>query len=251
MHAIEVYALDGATLEAVQVPPPDAEIPPCRGPHTVQAPAGRPVGKHAFATTAMMVVLSLHSGDGRWPARALSGEAAASTDAAVQPLPGSSGKVAGGLGKDAPATTTATAPASRPELDVGQNKAALDDRGTGDSGRVIPGGAPRPQAGASVTNANRRAVPLPRRDEFIPAVPIAEPLPRRVPAPFPIPSGTRATLELHIDRRGRVTTARILKSDGSYFNTPLLRAARAWRYVPASLEGRPVESVRVVQVRLR
>lgn len=60
----------------------------------------------------------------------------------------------------------------------------------------------------------------------------------------------RGTLELLIDRNGRVTSVKLRKSVHARYDEELLRAARDWRFRPATKEGVPTPYVKVVDVQL-
>jgi len=61
----------------------------------------------------------------------------------------------------------------------------------------------------------------------------------------------RGALELQIDERGNVTSARLIRSVQAIYDPILLKAAREWKYEPPRLAGKPVATVRRVEVVLK
>lgn len=53
-------------------------------------------------------------------------------------------------------------------------------------------------------------------------------------------TAVRVVVRVLIDERGRVTDARIHKSEDSTFDQPVLRAIKQWRFEPAKRKGEPV-----------
>ncbi|HEY8549636.1 MAG TPA: hypothetical protein VIL35_06760 [Vicinamibacterales bacterium] len=84
----------------------------------------------------------------------------------------------------------------------------------------------------------------------LPARPLEERPPERVPSAFPVPRGTKARVEVVIDERGRVVSARVQDPGVGYYEGPLLSAAKSWRYLPARVDGRAIRTTRVVDVEL-
>lgn len=68
------------------------------------------------------------------------------------------------------------------------------------------------------------------------------PLSRQLPAalPFGITSQTVGTLEMLISREGEVETVKLHTPLNRYHERMIVSAAKAWRYRPASKDGRPV-----------
>ncbi len=93
--------------------------------------------------------------------------------------------------------------------------------------------------------------PAPVPAVLVPAIPIRQTLPRWSP-----PDRTLARLSfsgairVSIDATGRVTDAMIVRPTHISYDTLLLRAAREWTYRPATRNGDPVASERIVDVRL-
>jgi len=57
-------------------------------------------------------------------------------------------------------------------------------------------------------------------------------------------------VRVQIDETGRVTSAEIVRSAHPSYDAQLLRAARGWTYRPATRNGQPIASERVVEVHL-
>lgn len=57
-------------------------------------------------------------------------------------------------------------------------------------------------------------------------------------------------VEMHVDSDGRVRTARVVRSAGS-FDEPALAASKQWRFEPARMRGKTVESVTYVAFAFR
>lgn len=66
-----------------------------------------------------------------------------------------------------------------------------------------------------------------------------------------IANGLSGSVEVRIDERGRVTHAEVVNSVHPSYDQELLRAARDWRYHPATRAGQPVTSHKRVEVVIR
>jgi hypothetical protein len=114
---------------------------------------------------------------------------------------------------------------------------------------------PAPRPSAPPTNekpAVPSAPPAPSAMAFSPAVVIQETLPVWMP---PNPTIARneytGSLKVRIGIDGRVKAVTIDQPSHPAYDAILLRVARNWLYKPASQNGAPVESERVIAVRLR
>jgi TonB family protein len=85
---------------------------------------------------------------------------------------------------------------------------------------------------------------------LVPPRAIATELPRRLPTPFPVARGSHTSLELVIDDSGRVSSARVSSSSTTYFDAPLLAAAKQWRFEPARVGGQPTRAVYTIDIPL-
>lgn len=117
-----------------------------------------------------------------------------------------------------------------------------------DLSRALPAPAPEP-APASVEAAD----PEPAEPSLpTPAVAISQTLPPWVPTDaVSRRMEFEGAVRVYIGRDGRVVSAEIVRPVHPSYDPLLLKAAREWRYSPATLRGRPIESELVVEVRLR
>jgi protein TonB len=60
----------------------------------------------------------------------------------------------------------------------------------------------------------------------------------------------KGTLELLVDRTGHVTSVKLRKSINPRYDAELMKAARTWRFRPATKDGEPVPFVKVVDIQL-
>jgi TonB family protein len=58
-------------------------------------------------------------------------------------------------------------------------------------------------------------------------------------------------LEIVIDERGRVESAKIVRPISPGYDGALLRATSQWRYVPAQKDGKPVKYRQILAITLR
>ena len=86
----------------------------------------------------------------------------------------------------------------------------------------------------------------------IPPVTINQNLPQWI-----VPQGARpdawqpeAVVEITIDESGKVANAILRKPFHPSYDQQLMRAARAWKYEPATRDGVPVRFVKMVSIRL-
>ena len=85
----------------------------------------------------------------------------------------------------------------------------------------------------------------------VPPVAIYQPIPPWVTStPADKQTEYKGTLELVIDRTGQVTDVKLRKSINPRYDVELLRAARTWRFRPATKDGEPTPFVKVVDVQL-
>ncbi len=129
---------------------------------------------------------------------------------------------------------------------------------------VVPGTtrrSARPTSGQEARKdpftADAELTPLPlvehstvRLPAYVPPESLVPLRANRVPSPFPSPRGTRTSLELVIDERGAVVSARVTSSGAEHYDAPLLATARLWRFKPALVDGRPTRTVHSVDVHL-
>jgi TonB family protein len=115
--------------------------------------------------------------------------------------------------------------------------------------------APTTAASQSAAAPVARPQPAVYRDgdaDVVPPVTINQNLPQWV-----VPQGTRpaawqpeAVIEITIDESGKVANVLMRKPFHPSYDAQLIRAARAWKYEPATKDGVPVRFVKMVSVRL-
>jgi tetratricopeptide (TPR) repeat protein len=114
--------------------------------------------------------------------------------------------------------------------------------------------APAPRAAPPVSTDKPAASPSPAPSGggFTPAVVIQETLPVWTP-PNPAIARTEysGAVKVRIGTDGRVKAVTIDQPSHPAYDANLVRIARTWLYKPASQNGTPVESERVIAVRLR
>ena len=104
-----------------------------------------------------------------------------------------------------------------------------------------------PASPAAVAVTAKPAVKAPPNVSMVPAVAISQSFP-----PLQIREERQwdGEVEVLIDDKGRVTSARMLKSIHPLYDAQLLRAARSWTYKPALKNGVPAQMVKVVAIHL-
>ena len=114
--------------------------------------------------------------------------------------------------------------------------------------------APRPEPTAAAAPA-----PEPPKVAEVPAGPppeVVQPVALRQPIP-PVPSGMNgagsptASVRVQIGTDGKVVGAVMQQASHPLYDRAVLLAARDWLYTPATLNGRPVPSEKVVTIQLR
>jgi len=114
--------------------------------------------------------------------------------------------------------------------------------------------APQPQV-SEVAAAPSAAAPSARPIDptvprtSTPPVPIRQDIPHWSGA-FDSRSAQDGAVRVQINREGRVTGATMAKSVHPRYDMQLLAATRFWSYKPATVDGQPVDSESVVQIRL-
>ena len=114
----------------------------------------------------------------------------------------------------------------------------------------LPNTLPRPLEGprpaAAVQSASR--VYSAADAEVVPPVTIAQAMPEVPRAIYNLikASDKRGSLDLEIDESGRVAAAKMREPINAFFDTLVLRAARDWRYEPATRNGVPVRYLKTL-----
>jgi TonB family protein len=113
----------------------------------------------------------------------------------------------------------------------------------------VPPSASAPAQTAAIVDA-----PVPEGSTlgFTPPVVISQPIPRWTP-PNDVDrrSAFKGLIEVTIDENGSVTSAAIQQSVHPLYDEKLLAMARTWKYKPASRNGVPTSSVKVVAIQLQ
>jgi hypothetical protein len=81
----------------------------------------------------------------------------------------------------------------------------------------------------------------------VPPVIIRQELPRVQPS-VTAQARDKGLLEVVIDQQGRVTSMNLRRSIHPLYDTVLLNAAQEWRYKPATLNGKPVKFLKIIQI---
>jgi TonB family protein len=106
----------------------------------------------------------------------------------------------------------------------------------------------RPAAGNTTPVTAVRTVP----PGFVAAVPLSQSLPAWNPGGGPAAQlGFSGAVRVVIDATGRVTSAVMNPSVYPPYDRQVLDAAKGWTYRPATQNGRPIASERIVEIVLR
>jgi len=146
-----------------------------------------------------------------------------------------------------PASPAAGAPASRAGAAPARSGAAQPPPVLAPPGQRV---ALRPPGAAKTAAATVQAPPA--DDSFVPSEPISQTLPAWQPGNGPIRQiGFTGAVRVTIDSTGKVTGAVMDRSVYPPYDRLLLTAARSWTYRPATRNGQPVISNRLVEIALR
>jgi TonB family protein len=87
---------------------------------------------------------------------------------------------------------------------------------------------------------------------FTPPIVISQPIPQWIP-PNSVDRrlGFKGLIEVTIDENGSVTSATLQQSVHPSYDEKLLAAARTWKYKPATRNGVPIASLKVVEIKLQ
>jgi TonB family protein len=66
-----------------------------------------------------------------------------------------------------------------------------------------------------------------------------------------LPRGGRGTVRIIVNEQGGVEEARMVESVHTVYDALLLSAARTWKYEPATLDGKPVRYMKLIEVVLK
>lgn len=124
-------------------------------------------------------------------------------------------------------------------------------RATAAAAVLAPPSPPSPSAAPTRPAASRPAPAAPPA-VVIPAVAITRPMPQWSPMNSTDARETfSGQIELSIDAQGNVTSASIVTSIYPSYDQQLIAYARRWKFAPATRNGTPIASIRVVPIRLQ
>jgi hypothetical protein len=177
------------------------------------------------------------------------------------------------IAQAAAAAAAAAAPAPAPQAvdvtrsaapSVGSAPAAATTVAAPAAARTPPGAQPPPAARPSTTapttttlrppaaTSTRPATPAPAPPGFVPAVPITQTLPPWSPGTGAVAQlGFSGGVRVIIDASGHVTGAVMEPSVYPPYDRLVLAAVKEWTYRPATQNGQPVASERLVEIVLK
>jgi hypothetical protein len=115
---------------------------------------------------------------------------------------------------------------------------------------------PKPEPAPSAPAPAPAADPLPNKvfvaeDAGVRApIPVKQEMPR-VPAAIVTQARDRGLLEIVIDEQGRVIGVTLRVSVHPQYDVHLINAARDWKYMPATFNGRPVKFRKMIQIAVK
>jgi TonB family protein len=113
---------------------------------------------------------------------------------------------------------------------------------------------PPPAAAPPAPAASSPAPPapeVPAGGVLVPPVIVRQQMPLWLAMTQFLPRGGRGKVRIIVDEQGNVEEARIVESVHTVYDALLLSAARTWKYGPATLDGKPVRYVKLIEVVLR
>jgi hypothetical protein len=96
--------------------------------------------------------------------------------------------------------------------------------------------------------ASAPASAKPRPPTVVPAATIRQTVPSYTPQPGMPAKALSGSIRIVIGADGKVKSAEIAQSVEPRYDIRLLAAAKSWFYKPATLDGNPIQSEKVVQV---
>jgi TonB family protein len=111
-----------------------------------------------------------------------------------------------------------------------------------------------PAAGPPPASASASASPapeVPAGGVLVPPVIVRQQMPLWLAMTQFLPRGGRGKVRIIVDEKGSVEEARVVESVHTVYDALLLSAARTWKYEPATLDGKPVRYVKLIEVVLR
>ena len=149
-----------------------------------------------------------------------------------------------------------SAVAADPNLsDLGQLGEGFLRLSESEMAKAAPAAVQAPPPAAQAAAALTASAAAPRRfyssvdTNVVPPVEINRRMPAWVPVSRLLREGTfRGVLEIIIDEKGAVERAQVTTTVAPGYDGPLLAAARDWRFRPATLEGKPVKYLKVMEI---
>ena len=116
-----------------------------------------------------------------------------------------------------------------------------------------PAAAPSVPAPASPLPASPPSIPpiASTGGNLVPPVIVRQQMPLWLGMTEFLPRGGRGRVRIIINDQGSVEEARIVESVHTVYDALLLSAARTWKYEPATLDGKPVRYMKLIEVVLR
>ena len=139
----------------------------------------------------------------------------------------------------------APAPAAPPVSSPGPVAATVEPAGktrTASSPAIVPQASSLP--GPSAASGGSPGV-------LVPPVILRQQMPLWLGMKDQLPHGKRGQVRVIIDDQGNVEEARVVESVHPVYDALLLSAARTWKYEPATLDGKPVRYVKLIEVVLK
>jgi TonB family protein len=153
-------------------------------------------------------------------------------------------------GPSASAPATPSAPSAAPPALVaaaGPQAAPVEP-----AGKIVSRPALTPQ-GASASSASSASGRTSGGSPgvLVPPVILRQQMPLWLAMKDLLPRGKRGQVRVIIDEQGNVEEARVVESVHPVYDALLLSASRTWKYEPATLDGKPVRYVKLIDVVLK
>jgi protein TonB len=165
--------------------------------------------------------------------------AAAPAVASVKPNPAPSAP-APAPPPSAPATTPPAPAAAPPALAAAPGPATVEPAGK------VASSPPITRQGSSASSAAAGSPGV-----LVPPVILRQQMPLWLGMKDLLPRGKRGQVRVIIDEQGDVEEARVVESVHPVYDALLLSAARTWKYEPATVNGKPVRYVKLIEVVLK
>ena len=111
--------------------------------------------------------------------------------------------------------------------------------------------SPPPPAQPAPSSPSPASPPPPAGGVLVPPVIVKQQMPLWLSQSQFLPRGGRGRIRIIVDEQGNVEEARIVDSVHTVYDALLMSATRTWKYEPATLDGKPVRYVKLIEVVLR